>query len=134
MSRSPRVFVSYSHDSASHKEWVLQLAKDLRASGIDSVLDLWDLRPGQDVVRFMEQGISQSDRVILVCSDGYLERANARLGGVGYEGLIITGELVANTYFSVGTLHSPIDSRRASGKSILWSLVRRAETAGERRS
>lgn len=96
MSRPPKVFVSYSHDSDPHKEWVLELAKDLRAAGIDAILDLWDLQAGQDVVRFMEQGISQSDRVILVCSDGYAERANARRGGVGYEGLIITGQLVAN--------------------------------------
>lgn len=96
MSRAPNAFVSYSHDDEEHKGWVLRLAQALRASGIDAVLDQWDLRPGQDLVRFMEKGIAESDRVVLVCSANYVERANARLGGAGYEGLIITGELVGN--------------------------------------
>ena len=44
----PRVFISYSHDSASHKEWVLNFATTLRNRGIDAVLDQWDLKPGDD--------------------------------------------------------------------------------------
>ncbi len=39
---------------------------------------------------------SEADRVVMVCSDNYLGRANAREGGVGYEGLIVTAELAAN--------------------------------------
>ena len=94
--RAPKVFLSYSHDNQAHKDWVLNLARDLRKAGIDAILDAWDLRPGQDVVRFMERGIAESDRVLLICSDRYVERANAREGGVGYEGLVITGEVVSN--------------------------------------
>jgi histidyl-tRNA synthetase len=36
---APSVFISYSHDSAEHKAWVLKLATDLRAAGIDASLD-----------------------------------------------------------------------------------------------
>lgn len=92
---NPRVFISYSHDSEEHKAWVRQLATDLRASGIDTTLDQWDLAPGQDLAAFMHKGISSADRVLLVCSDKYVSKANAGTGGVGYERLIVTSEVIA---------------------------------------
>jgi len=55
---APKAFISYSHDSAGHQTWVLRLASDLRAKGIDVVLDQWDLVPGQDVSLIMQRGIS----------------------------------------------------------------------------
>jgi hypothetical protein len=96
MSRPPKVFISYSYDSVAHKDWVRKLAEDLISQGVNAKLDQWDLQPGQDTVLFMEQGITESDRVILVCSKSYTNRANRRKGGVGFEGLIITGEIVSN--------------------------------------
>lgn len=91
---SPKIFISYSHDSDAHKAWVLQLARDLVASGVDVVLDQWDLAPGQDVSLFMQRGISDADRVILVCSEKYVQKADGGSGGVGYERLIVTAEVV----------------------------------------
>ncbi len=44
----------------------------------------------------MEQGVSDSDFVIVICTPGYAERANNRVGGVGYESMVITGELAEN--------------------------------------
>ena len=35
----PRVFISYSHDSAEHRDRVLELADRLRADGIDAMID-----------------------------------------------------------------------------------------------
>jgi hypothetical protein len=92
----PRVFISYSHDSQSHKDWVLRLASDLRAGGIDATIDQWDLKPGQDLVAFMQTSISSSDRVLTVCTDAYRQKADQGSGGAGYERLIVTGELVQN--------------------------------------
>jgi len=94
--KAPTVFLSYSHDTHDHKQWVLQLATDLRANGIDAILDQWDLKPGQDMAAFMQHGIVESDRVILVCSDTYVNKADGGSGGVGYERLIVTAELVQN--------------------------------------
>ena len=94
--KAPTVFLSYSHDSHEHKQWVLQLATDLRANGIDAVLDQWDLKPGQDMAAFMQRGIVESDRVIVICSDAYVNKADGGAGGVGYERLIVTAELVQN--------------------------------------
>lgn len=91
---APKVFISYSHDSEQHKAWVRKLAADLRISGVDAILDQWDLVPGQDIVDFVVTGIAFSTRVILVCTDTYVERANRGTGGVGYERLVVTSELV----------------------------------------
>lgn len=92
----PKVFISYSHDSDSHRAWVRRLATDLRSAGIDATLDLWDLTPGQDIVAFMQTGITGSNRVLLICTDLYREKAEQGSGGVGYERLIVTSELVQN--------------------------------------
>jgi hypothetical protein len=48
---APIGFLSYSHDSPQHKEWVLKLAVALMAHGIDVRLDQWGLVPGQDMAR-----------------------------------------------------------------------------------
>lgn len=93
---APSVFISYSHDSADHKAWVLRLATELRGLGVDATLDQWDLVPGQDVAAFMHKGIVDADRVLLVCSEAYVRKAEAGTGGVGYERLIVTGEVVQN--------------------------------------
>ena len=55
---APLVFVSYSHDSDSHSDWVLQLATRLRSNGVDTILDRWNLQLGQDVAAFIEKGLS----------------------------------------------------------------------------
>jgi len=41
---TPKLFVSYSHDSQPHKDWVLQLATRLVKNGVDVILDQWDLK------------------------------------------------------------------------------------------
>lgn len=96
MALPPRVFISYSHDSPTHKQWVLKLTADLRTNGVDAVIDQWDLSPGEDIPTFMEQGLKSADRVVTVCSSGYVERANKGQGGVGYEKMIVTAELIEN--------------------------------------
>jgi len=90
----PVVFISYSHDSEEHKAWVKRLATDLRSNGIDATFDMWELSPGQDVAAFMHKGIVNAARVLLICSDTYVQKAEAGTGGVGYERLIVTGEVV----------------------------------------
>lgn len=96
MGEAPRVFISYSHDSAAHKQWVAELAAKLRHNGVDAILDQWDVGPGDDVPRFMEEGLRDSDRVLAICTDGYNRKADAGEGGVGYEKMIVTAELVSD--------------------------------------
>ena len=86
----PKAFVSYSHDSQEHKKWVLDFATRLRNSGVDAILDQWELQPGDDLPHFMEKYLRTSDRVLMICTDQYVEKANTGAGGVGYEKMIVT--------------------------------------------
>jgi hypothetical protein len=91
--RTPRVFISYTHESPHHKAWVLKLATDLRLNGVNASLDRWDLHLGQDVYRFMEESIREADRVLVVCTPQYVVKAKEGRGGVGIENLVVTAEM-----------------------------------------
>ena len=54
VSQTPRVFISYSHDSQAHKDWVRHLAEKLQRNGVDTILDQWDLRLGGDLAFFAD--------------------------------------------------------------------------------
>lgn len=92
----PIVFISYSHDSEEHKEWVLQLATRLRSNGVNIILDRWNLNLGSDLASFMERGLSKSNRVVCICSETYVKKANIGEGGAGYEKQIMSAELVSD--------------------------------------
>lgn len=109
---SPSAFISYSHDGEEHCVWVEQLAHDLQARGIYVILDRWDLGPGHDIARFMETGVTDADRVVLVCSERYTQKASEGSGGVGYERTIVTAELIAD---SASRKFIPILRRNAEG-------------------
>lgn len=90
----PVAFVSYSWETDAHKAWVLSLATRLVSEGgVNVILDHWYLHYGMDKTVFMEDGIEQSDFVLVICTREYARKANKRRGGVGYEAMIITGEL-----------------------------------------
>jgi len=90
----PKAFISYSHDSQEHKKWVLDFATRLRNNGVDAALDQWDLGPGADLPSFMEKNLAAADRVLMICTNKYVAKANAGTGGVGYEKMIVTADLM----------------------------------------
>lgn len=92
--RPPKVFISYSWDSAEHRQWVAQLGAWLRTRGIDVTLDQWHLGYGEDLGRFMERSLREADRVLVICTEPYVEKTRQRAGGVGYEHTILTGALM----------------------------------------
>jgi hypothetical protein len=110
----PKLFISYSHDSPAHKKWVGELASKLVENGVDVILDQWDLGLGDDVPKFMENGVTVADRVLMICTENYVRKANEGEGGVGYEAMIVTGELVQN----LGTSKF-IPAIRQTGKTYL---------------
>jgi formylglycine-generating enzyme required for sulfatase activity len=73
------------------------LAGRLRQGGVEVTLDQWDLPYGADVVRFMDLGIRDADRVLMVCTANYVAKAEERKGGAGYEGMIVTGHVARAT-------------------------------------
>ena len=92
MADNKKVFISYSW---AVQERVVELAERLIANGIDVVLDVYDLKEGQDKYAFMEQAVNDDtiDRVLIICDKTYSEKANNRQGGVGDETVIISQEV-----------------------------------------
>lgn len=60
-------------------------------------LDRWGIRYGDDIGRFMEQGVVGSQWFIAICTPRYVQKANAGEGGAGYEKTILTPSLMKST-------------------------------------
>ncbi|MBF4602268.1 toll/interleukin-1 receptor domain-containing protein [Frigoribacterium sp. VKM Ac-1396] len=89
----PVAFISYSWASEGHIAWVTNLARRLRANGVDVHLDRWDVRLGHDLNLFMERYRDLSARVLVVLSDDYGPKADSRglrTSGVGTETTIVS--------------------------------------------
>src|SRR5262245_60125417 len=90
MQKGIRVFLSYSHDSEPHKQWVRELAHPIdEFKEIELLWDRFDLQPGADLNRYMETSIRQATHVVVVATHQYKEKAHARTGGVGAETLLL---------------------------------------------
>ena len=90
----PVAFMSYSWDNKEHEGWVRALATRLtEEGGVNVILDKWHLRFGMDKTFLMEESVENSNFVLVICTPQYAKKANKRSGGVGYEAMIITGEL-----------------------------------------
>jgi len=75
---SPRVFISYSHDSCAHEDRVRDLADRLRQEGVDAVLDQYNATPHDGWPMWMDREVQKADFVILVCTDVYIRRVEGR--------------------------------------------------------
>jgi TIR domain len=89
----PRVFISYCHTSPEHEKWVESLGMFLRDNGVDTRLDIWHLRRGMDLPQFMTNELALAERVILVSDERYAEKADGRVGRVGWETMIVQGDM-----------------------------------------
>ncbi len=79
-----KVFISYSWDSKEHQEWVVALTNTLRETyGIDSKCDVLLDKP--NLFSMMVQEAQIKDKIVIVDTKRYTEKANNEQGGVGYE-------------------------------------------------
>jgi len=96
MESNPTTFISYAWESIDLKNWVKELATRLRQNGIDAKLDQWEIVPGDQMPHFMEKSVRENDYVIIICTPEYKTKSENRIGGVGYEGDIMTAEVLQN--------------------------------------
>ncbi|GAA1989844.1 toll/interleukin-1 receptor domain-containing protein [Amycolatopsis minnesotensis] len=68
---NPTVFVSYTHDDEQHRRAVREFASFLQDNGVDVVLDQWAEDHRKDWQAWAQKGMTESDYVIVVASDGY---------------------------------------------------------------
>jgi hypothetical protein len=71
------------------------LADRLLANGVDVILDQYDCPPGTNFPYFMEQSVEKSDKVLLILTENYKQKADNRVRGVGYEISIVSAEVYA---------------------------------------
>lgn len=95
MNKEPLIFISYSWEDEEHNDWVRKFTDKLLENGIEAKLDQYDVELGDRLPLFMEEGVSKSDYVLIVCTPTYKKKADSRESGVGYEGHIISDELLS---------------------------------------
>ena len=83
---SVNLFISYSWDSDEHKNWVKSFADKLEEYfEINVSLDQYDLDSFDDKNHFMEKSVFDTDLILIITTNKYVEKANSRMGGVGIE-------------------------------------------------
>jgi tetratricopeptide (TPR) repeat protein len=97
--RAPVIFISYSHDSAEHRNKVLALAERLRREGLDARIDQYENgTPQQGWPRWMLDQLDAADFVLVVCTETYYRRFRGheepgKGKGADWEGALITQEI-----------------------------------------
>lgn len=94
VSPKKKVFISYCWEDDEHKKWVHKLAEDLK-SYFDVKIDV-EQPIGTELNKFMESMINSSDKVLIIVTPEYKDRADDRLKGIGYETTLITNKLISN--------------------------------------
>lgn len=80
------IFISYSYDSQEHEDWVKELAIKLEEFADFNVkFDKFDLTVYSEKNKYMEDGVFNSDTIIVIASENYVKKANERTAGVGIE-------------------------------------------------
>jgi tetratricopeptide (TPR) repeat protein len=91
---SPRVFISYTHDSEGHANNVLQLANRLRNDGIEAHIDQYVQNPSEGWPLWMDNEIEVADFVLVVFTERYAAKAKeAKRSGGRFESVLILQDL-----------------------------------------
>jgi tetratricopeptide (TPR) repeat protein len=98
----PKVFISYSHDSAEHEDRVLDLAERLvEQDGIDVSLDRFVNPPPASWPKWMNAEMKAADFILVVCSATYLAKVESKVKpgegkGVKWESLLSDQQIYDN--------------------------------------
>src|SRR5580704_3568832 len=95
---APRVFISYSHDSAEHMDRILALSNRLRAEGVDCIIDQYEESPEKGWPNWCVDEVERAKFVLIACTEAYWRRFRGEEAqgtglGVTWEGHVITQEL-----------------------------------------
>lgn len=92
--KNPRVFVSYTGENEDNKNWVKMFVTKLRHNGVNAIVDMYHLKLGDDLAQWMTNQLCMADKVIMICDKCYAIKADSRKGGVGWETMIIQGDMM----------------------------------------
>ncbi|MFV0404956.1 MAG: toll/interleukin-1 receptor domain-containing protein [Bacteroides graminisolvens] len=87
------VFITYCWEDDAHTSWVHHLSEDLEKAGFNIIIDV--KQPlGIELNKFMEQTIIDADKILIIATPEYKDRADNRKYGVGYETSLVTADLI----------------------------------------
>jgi hypothetical protein len=78
-SSSPRVYVSYTHDSPEHKQWVAELVERLHYDGVNVTFDYWFMEPSKNFWERITDELGKADVALLVCTEAYRAKASGQI-------------------------------------------------------
>ncbi|EHP8187855.1 TIR domain-containing protein [Escherichia coli O121] len=92
---TPKVFISYCWNGQERQDKIVELAERLATDGVESIVDIYDLKEGDDKYHFMEKMVVDEtvSHVLIICDKNYSLKADSRKSGVGTESLIISQEI-----------------------------------------
>ena len=96
--RSLKAFISYKWDDDARNKWVEEFATDLRANGIDSILDRWEVRYGDSFTDYMTSKINDADVFLFIMTTRSVTAAEAPRdegGAVKFEMQMATARRIA---------------------------------------
>lgn len=111
-----KIFTSYSWDDESHKRWVAKLTNDLRSKyGFEAKCDT--ISDYGDLDTMIVEGVTKSDKIIVVVTSDYTYKAESYIGGVGKE-----TKLLQTRHFKDDTSIVPILRERTRVPAYLESV------------
>lgn len=90
--------MSYTGEDFQNAEWVKAFVVKLRENEVNARADMYHLKLGQDLPQWMTNELILADKVILICDKYYVQKADSRNGGVGWEAMIIQGDMLAHNH------------------------------------
>ncbi len=73
----PVVFISYKWENDILSVWVEKLARDLRARGIEALLDKWEVRLGESFSDYMTSAVRRCDAFLFVITPASVQAVEA---------------------------------------------------------
>lgn len=120
------VFVSYAWENEEHNDKIISFVDFLRKEGYNASMDRMKSQEetATNFNKMMITSLQEADKVIIVLSPKYKEKADSFQGGVGMEFSIIVEELKSNTnkyiFVSFGNnAHNEIVPTGIAGRDIL---------------
>jgi hypothetical protein len=93
-----KVFISYKWEDEDHNKWVEKFATDLRAAGIDAILDRWEVRFGDSFTDYMTSKIKEADVILFIMTSrsvAAVEAPKGQGGAIKFEMQMATSRRIA---------------------------------------
>ena len=104
-----KAYVAYKWESGEHVSWVRRFAADLRAEGVEAILDQWDVRYGESFTTFMQRRISEADVILFVITPGAVaaaESVDGQGGALQFEVQMMNARRIADGVRIIGVYRS----------------------------